>query len=172
VPRVVVERIIDARGGGDSLRTIAGSLTADGVPTAQGGAKWHASTIKAVLEGQDAAALCKPLRRESRRNFLSICGQRYRMDDRIARNVVGPSVRRCFARRHHGSHDAADRGAAPGGAAVVERLASSRASPFRQPKTVRTDRRAGDRRSIWGFETVTQPSVSHRVHWSLQPAPF
>jgi hypothetical protein len=66
VPRVVVERIIDARGGGDSLRTIAASLTADGVPTAQGGAKWHASTIKAVLEGQDAAALCKPLRRDSR----------------------------------------------------------------------------------------------------------
>jgi DNA invertase Pin-like site-specific DNA recombinase len=66
VPRVVIERIIDARGGGDSLRTIAASLTADGVPTAQGGAKWHASTIKAVLGGQDAAALSKPLRRDSR----------------------------------------------------------------------------------------------------------
>jgi hypothetical protein len=43
--------------GGASLRTIASSLTADGVPTARVGAKWHASTVKAVLEGQDGRTL-------------------------------------------------------------------------------------------------------------------
>ncbi len=57
LPREVVERIVDAKARGDSLRTIADGLTGEGVPTAQGGAKWHASTVKAVLEGQDAAAL-------------------------------------------------------------------------------------------------------------------
>jgi DNA invertase Pin-like site-specific DNA recombinase len=57
VPSEVVRRIVDARVGGDSLRRIAASLAADGVPTAQGGMKWHASSIHAVLEGQDAAKL-------------------------------------------------------------------------------------------------------------------
>lgn len=52
--REVVMRIIEARTGGASLRAIAAELTADGVLTAQGGAKWHANTIKQVLEGQDA----------------------------------------------------------------------------------------------------------------------
>jgi hypothetical protein len=37
------------------LRTIAAELAAEMIPTAQGGAKWHASTIKAVLDGQDVA---------------------------------------------------------------------------------------------------------------------
>ena len=53
--REVVARIVAAKAGGASLRTIAAELTADAVPTAQGGAKWHASTVKAVLDGQDAA---------------------------------------------------------------------------------------------------------------------
>ena len=55
LPREVVARIVAAKAGGASLRTIAAELTADAVPTAQGGAKWHASTVKAVLDGQDAA---------------------------------------------------------------------------------------------------------------------
>ena len=46
------EQIIENRAAGVSLRRIAASLAADGVPTAQGGAQWHASTVKAVLEGQ------------------------------------------------------------------------------------------------------------------------
>lgn len=57
LPREIVTRIADARRDGDSLRTIASGLTADGVPTAQGGAKWYASTIRAVLQGQDAICL-------------------------------------------------------------------------------------------------------------------
>jgi DNA invertase Pin-like site-specific DNA recombinase len=57
--REVVERIISARTDGYSLRRIAAGLSADGIPTAQGGANWHASTIKAVLEGQDAARLAQ-----------------------------------------------------------------------------------------------------------------
>jgi DNA invertase Pin-like site-specific DNA recombinase len=53
----VVARIVAAKAGGASLRSIAAELTADAVPTAQGGAKWHASTVKAVLDGQDAARM-------------------------------------------------------------------------------------------------------------------
>ena len=55
LPRDVVARIVAAKAGGASLRTIAAELAAEAIPTAQGGAKWHASTIKAVLDSQDAA---------------------------------------------------------------------------------------------------------------------
>jgi DNA invertase Pin-like site-specific DNA recombinase len=55
LPRDVVVRIVAAKAGGASLRTIAADLAGEAIPTAQGGAKWHASTIKAVLDGQDAA---------------------------------------------------------------------------------------------------------------------
>ncbi|MDT7704296.1 MAG: hypothetical protein QOJ30_6621, partial [Pseudonocardiales bacterium] len=34
-------------------------LEADGVLTGRGGTKWHASAVKAVLEGQDAAVLAR-----------------------------------------------------------------------------------------------------------------
>ncbi|SKG75035.1 resolvase domain-containing protein [Mycobacteroides abscessus subsp. bolletii] len=57
LPLEVVRRIVERRARGDSLRIIAAGLENDGVPTAQGGAKWHASTIKAVIGGQDAVAL-------------------------------------------------------------------------------------------------------------------
>ena len=57
LPSEIVERIIENRAAGESLRSIAMGLTTDGVPTAQGGAKWHASTVKAVLEGQYASEL-------------------------------------------------------------------------------------------------------------------
>ena len=57
LPREIVARIIEAKAGGASLRTIAAELTADAVPTAHGGAHWHAATIKRVLEGQAAGQL-------------------------------------------------------------------------------------------------------------------
>jgi DNA invertase Pin-like site-specific DNA recombinase len=57
LPSKNVKRIIENRAAGDSLRSIAMSLAADEVPTAQGGSKWHASTVKAVLEGQAARTL-------------------------------------------------------------------------------------------------------------------
>lgn len=56
LPSAVVKRIIEARTRGESLRTIANGLNADGVSTAQAGANWYASTIKSVLESQDAVA--------------------------------------------------------------------------------------------------------------------
>lgn len=56
LPAEVVERIVTARTRGASLRAIAAELTADAVPTATGG-KWHASTVRVVLDGQDAARL-------------------------------------------------------------------------------------------------------------------
>lgn len=49
-------RIAAERAAGDSLRTIAARLTAEGVPTARGG-KWHASTIQAVLASLELDAL-------------------------------------------------------------------------------------------------------------------
>lgn len=55
--RDVVARVVALRGTGASLRAIADSLNAEGVPTAHKGAKWHASTVRKVLAGQDAQAL-------------------------------------------------------------------------------------------------------------------
>jgi DNA invertase Pin-like site-specific DNA recombinase len=49
MPKSVVRRIERQRARGDSLRTIAESLNADQVRTAQGGKQWHASTVRAVL---------------------------------------------------------------------------------------------------------------------------
>lgn len=49
LPDDVRRRIADARSAGDSLRVIADQLTADGVPTSQGGARWYASTVSGVL---------------------------------------------------------------------------------------------------------------------------
>lgn len=50
VDPAVVERIKAQREQKKSLRAIADQLNAEGVPTAQGGAKWHASTVTAVLK--------------------------------------------------------------------------------------------------------------------------
>jgi len=49
LPQHIRQRIANEYTSGASLRTIASGLTADGVSTARGG-KWHASTIKAVLD--------------------------------------------------------------------------------------------------------------------------
>jgi DNA invertase Pin-like site-specific DNA recombinase len=54
LPRQVVARIRDLRSEGASLRTIATVLNEEDVPRAQGGRKWHASTISAVLATEDA----------------------------------------------------------------------------------------------------------------------
>lgn len=50
VPDMVVSRITRERRAGRSLRAIAEDLNNEGVPTAQGGLYWHASTVKAVAE--------------------------------------------------------------------------------------------------------------------------
>lgn len=52
---VTRERIIAERAAGRSLRAIAEALTADGVPTAQGGARWYASTVRHVANEEEAA---------------------------------------------------------------------------------------------------------------------
>ena len=48
-PQAVVRRIQRQRARGDSLRKIAGDLNGDDVPTAQGGARWYAATVRHVL---------------------------------------------------------------------------------------------------------------------------
>ncbi len=50
LPEDVRARIVAEREAGRSLRAIALGLDADGVPTAQGGARWYSSTVRAVLE--------------------------------------------------------------------------------------------------------------------------
>lgn len=49
MPADVLARITAARAAGQSLRTIADALNADGVPTAQGGRRWYASTVRNAL---------------------------------------------------------------------------------------------------------------------------
>jgi hypothetical protein len=48
----VVEKIRTERSGGKSLRQIADALNGADVPTAHGGTRWWASTVRAVLERQ------------------------------------------------------------------------------------------------------------------------
>ena len=45
----MADRIRRLREQGLTLATIAETLNADEVPTAQGGARWHASTVRSVL---------------------------------------------------------------------------------------------------------------------------
>jgi DNA invertase Pin-like site-specific DNA recombinase len=49
MPQAVVRRIQRQRARGDSLRKIAADLNQSGVPTAQGGARWYAATVRHVL---------------------------------------------------------------------------------------------------------------------------
>ncbi len=48
LPEAVRARILSARAAGASFRAIAAELNAEAVPTAQGGARWYASTIKTI----------------------------------------------------------------------------------------------------------------------------
>lgn len=57
LPREVLERILSERAGGRSWRAIADSLNEGGVPTAQGGSRWWASSVSKAAQGQDAAAI-------------------------------------------------------------------------------------------------------------------
>jgi hypothetical protein len=45
----IVERILAMRAAGHSLARIAAELNTDGIPTAHGGARWWASTVRGVL---------------------------------------------------------------------------------------------------------------------------
>jgi DNA invertase Pin-like site-specific DNA recombinase len=53
LPQDVRERIGREAEEGRTLRAIAAGLEADGVPTVRPGARWHASTIRAVLASLD-----------------------------------------------------------------------------------------------------------------------
>ena len=57
LPLDVLQRIVDDRAAGLSLRAIAEALTDDGIATAHGGAAWHASTVKAVLDSETGRVL-------------------------------------------------------------------------------------------------------------------
>jgi DNA invertase Pin-like site-specific DNA recombinase len=59
VPSAVVEQIVQARAAGFSYRAIAETLTIEDIPTAQGGARWHASTVRAIVQ-QESAAVTTP----------------------------------------------------------------------------------------------------------------
>ncbi|ABS05837.1 recombinase family protein [Kineococcus radiotolerans] len=57
LPGSVVRRIVEEPEAGRSWQTIADGLTADGVPTARGGATWTFSSARAVYRSQAAAGL-------------------------------------------------------------------------------------------------------------------
>jgi DNA invertase Pin-like site-specific DNA recombinase len=63
LPDEVRARIADERSAGMTLTAIADGLTSDGIPTAQGGARWYASTVANVLRSLalDADAARRPL---------------------------------------------------------------------------------------------------------------
>lgn len=52
----VREGIVSAHREGKSLRAIAEDLNAREVPTAHGGSKWHASTVRSILRRESVAA--------------------------------------------------------------------------------------------------------------------
>jgi hypothetical protein len=49
LPQAVVRRIQRQRARGDTLARIADDLNEECVPTAQGGARWYAATVRHVL---------------------------------------------------------------------------------------------------------------------------
>lgn len=55
LPREVVERIVVERAAGAGYQRVADGLNRDQVPTAQGGARWYAGTIRAVERSRLAA---------------------------------------------------------------------------------------------------------------------
>jgi DNA invertase Pin-like site-specific DNA recombinase len=57
LPAEVRARIVREREAGRGWSAIAADLTAEGVPTARGGAKWHPATVQKVWNGQEAAQL-------------------------------------------------------------------------------------------------------------------
>lgn len=52
----VVERVVAERAAGRTLQAIAEGLDADGVPRAQGGAKWYPATVAVLLRRHATAA--------------------------------------------------------------------------------------------------------------------
>ncbi len=57
VPDAVVARIVRDRDSGRSLPSIADGLNSDAIPTAHGGQRWYASTVRSVyLSSKEAAA--------------------------------------------------------------------------------------------------------------------
>jgi DNA invertase Pin-like site-specific DNA recombinase len=57
LPEAILRRILADRAAGLSYDKIAKALTGEQVPTAQGGAKWYASTVSKVCQSQAAALL-------------------------------------------------------------------------------------------------------------------
>lgn len=53
----LVSELVLAHRAGSSIGVIVRDLTGRGVPTDRGGVKWCPSTVKSVLDRQDAAAL-------------------------------------------------------------------------------------------------------------------
>ena len=49
MPEAIRTRILDAHSAGESLNSIARGFNAEGVPTAHGGSKWYATTIRQVV---------------------------------------------------------------------------------------------------------------------------
>lgn len=60
-PSSYVELIVNLKLYGLGVRAIATRLNEEGIPTSQGGAKWHPSSVKAVLRRTDAQKMLSQL---------------------------------------------------------------------------------------------------------------
>jgi hypothetical protein len=54
LPEATAGRIVAAHRAGEGWSAIARTLNAEAIPTAHGGAKWHPSTVRAVVLGRGA----------------------------------------------------------------------------------------------------------------------
>lgn len=52
VPTEAADRILGMRRDGLSLRNIGATLEAEGMPTAQGGARWYAATVRRAIDAR------------------------------------------------------------------------------------------------------------------------
>lgn len=66
VPAEILTRVRVEQAAGRSLRAIARGLTADGVPTTQGGKAWHDSTLRYLLKraGDEPIVSAKDVRKQ------------------------------------------------------------------------------------------------------------
>jgi DNA invertase Pin-like site-specific DNA recombinase len=56
IDREIRARVVAERAAGRTFRAIAAGLTADGVPTVRGGARWHPETVRKIVRRAQTAA--------------------------------------------------------------------------------------------------------------------
>jgi DNA invertase Pin-like site-specific DNA recombinase len=68
LPDAVVQRMCRERVAGATLQAIADGLDRDGIPTAQGGRRWYAATVRDVIRASERRASAGPSGRSHTRS--------------------------------------------------------------------------------------------------------